>query len=148
MEPSWSHLNELARKLHPGVGELLPQQMQGGASTRRFFRVQLGGAVGSAVAMFVPGAPTHEIHKDQGHTRRWPFLEVRDLLAERGIRVPTILGEGTDHGWLLVEDLGDDTLANYLLKHPDTKRTMYRMAVRDLARAQRKLSALPDASII
>src|SRR5262245_48582502 len=115
--------------------------MTGGASTRKFFRVTL--TRGSAVAMFVPGAPTHEIQKDPAHPRRWPFLEVRDLLAERRIRVPTILADGTSHGWLLLEDLGDDTVANYLLREPAAKRAIYQRAVRDLARAQRELGTLP-----
>jgi len=152
LEPSWSYLNELVRRAYPDVGELDPQPMKGGASTRRFFRIALGAravAAGeaSAVAMFVPGAPTHEIHKDKG-LARWSFLEVHDLLHERGIRVPKILADGTEQGWLVVEDLGDDTVANYLLKHPDQKRSIYQQAVRDLARAQTQLVSLPESSIV
>jgi aminoglycoside/choline kinase family phosphotransferase len=147
LEPSWTYLSELVRRLYPGTGELNPEPMKGGASTRRFFRITLGNPKTSAVAMFVPGAPTHEIHKDPGGAR-WPFLEVRDLLAERGIRVPRIFADGTDQGWLVVEDLGDDTMANYLLKRPADKRDIYQLAVRDLARAQRELVELPEASII
>ena len=97
--------------------------------------------------MFVPGN-TDEIHKDKGGHVRWPFLEVRELLAERGIRVPEILADGTDQGWLLVEDLGDDTLANYLLRKPEASLDSYRLAVRDLARAQQRLAALPPTSIV
>src|SRR5258708_966481 len=121
--------------------------MKGGASTRRFFRIKLGDGGASAVAMFVPGAPTHEIHKDPRSTR-WPFLEVRDLLAERGIRVPKIFADGTAEGWLVVEDLGDDTVANYLLRRPADKRDICRRAARELARAQQKLTELPPTSIV
>jgi aminoglycoside/choline kinase family phosphotransferase len=138
-------LSELVRRARPGVGDLDPQPMKGGASTRRFFRIDLGGT--SAVAMFVPGAPTHEIHKDKGPLRS-SFLEVRDLLHERGIRVPQIFADGTEQGWLVVEDLGDDTVANYLLKYPGEKRSIYQHAVRDLARAQTQLASLPESSII
>jgi N-acetylmuramate 1-kinase len=145
-QPSWTILSELVRRVDPHVGNIEPIQMTGGASTRRFFRIPMRSR--SAVAMFVPGAPTHEIQKDPAHPRRWPFLEVRDLLADRRIRVPTILADGTDHGWLLMEDLGDDTVANYLLKHPDQKRAVYQKAVRDLARAQRELAGLPHESIV
>jgi aminoglycoside/choline kinase family phosphotransferase len=120
--------------------------MKGGASTRRFFRVPWSHGK-SAVAMFVPGPATHEIHKDRPHVR-WPFLEVRELLAERGIRVPAILADGTEQGWLVVEDLGDDTVANYLLKTPAQKRAIYQLAVRDLARAQKRLQTLPESSIV
>jgi aminoglycoside/choline kinase family phosphotransferase len=147
LEPSWSYLNELVLRAYPDAGKLDPQPMKGGASTRRFFRIALSPAGTSAVAMFVPGAPTHEIHKDKG-LARWSFLEVRDLLNERGIRVPKIFADGTDQGWLVVEDLGDDTVANYLLKHPDQKRSIYQQAVRDLARAQMQLVSLPESSIV
>jgi len=147
LEPSWTYLAELARRIDPAARELNPRPMKGGASTRRFFRVTWGNEGASAVAMFVPGAPTHEIHKDPRQAR-WPFLEVRDLLADRGIRVPKIFADGTDRGWLVVEDLGDDTVANFLIRRPEKKRDIYRMAVRDLARAQKQLSTLPDSSII
>jgi aminoglycoside/choline kinase family phosphotransferase len=147
LEPSWTYLSDLVRRLYPGTGDLEPKPMQGGASTRRFFRIGIGQERKRAVAMFVPGAPTHEIQKVAGGTR-WPFLEVRDLLAERGIRVPTIFADGTEQGWLVVEDLGDDTIANYLRRRPGDKRDIYRLAVRDLARAQSRLVTLPEASIV
>jgi aminoglycoside/choline kinase family phosphotransferase len=148
LEPSFQYLSELIQGYDPdanGTG-LDPEPMKGGASTRRFFRVRWGNGK-SAVAMFVPGPTTHEIHKDRPH-ERWPFLEVRDLLAERGIRVPTIFADGTEQGWLLVEDLGDDTVANYLLKKPSDKRAIYQRAVRDLAQAQARLAALPESCIV
>jgi aminoglycoside/choline kinase family phosphotransferase len=140
-------LNELVHRVYPDAGALDTQPMKGGASTRRFFRVGLERGGTSLVAMFVPGAPTHEIHKDKFPTRS-SFLEVRDLLHERGIRVPKIFADGTDQGWLVVEDLGDDTVANYLLKNPAEKRGIYQQAVRDLARAQIQLRSLPESSII
>jgi aminoglycoside/choline kinase family phosphotransferase len=148
LEPSFAYLSELIRGIDPDAagGELEPRPMKGGASTRRFFRVAWGKEK-SAVAMFVPGQATHEIHKDRPQVR-WPFLEVRDLLADRGIRVPRILADGTDQGWLVVEDLGDDTVANYLLKSPSEKRAIYQMAVKDLARAQKQLEVLPESSIV
>jgi aminoglycoside/choline kinase family phosphotransferase len=146
-EPSWPYLLELVRRLYPDTSDLRPAAMKGGASTRRFYRIALGPDGKSAVAMFTPGASSHEIHKDGGHARS-PFLEVRDLLSERGIRVPQLLVDGSDQGWIVVEDLGDDTIANYLVKHPAAKRDVYRTAVRDLARAQENLAGLPESSIV
>ena len=126
--------------------ELAAKPMPGGASTRRFFRLDLGGR--SAVAMFVPeGAKPEEVQKAHAGTR-WPFLEVRDLLAERGVDVPTILAEDCDRGWLVVEDLGDMTLANWLLEHPGDKAALYTKAVCDLAKGQKALSALPAGSVV
>jgi len=129
------------------LGDAQPklEEIEGGASTRRFFRVR-SKAGQSAVAMYVP-LPSQELSKAKETGRRWPFLEVRELLAERGIRVPQLLAESCDAGWLLVEDLGD-TLAQHLEHSPDDKLALYQSAVRDLARAQRALVALPDDSIV
>jgi len=146
-EPSWTYLLELVRRQYPDTPELDPTPMKGGASTRRFFRIALGKEGTSAVAMFTPGASSHEIHKDGGHARS-PFLEVRDLLTDRGIRVPKLLADGSEQGWVVVEDLGDDTVANFLMKHPRQKRTVYQSAVRDLARAQERLRELPETCIV
>jgi aminoglycoside/choline kinase family phosphotransferase len=72
---------------------------------------------------------------------------VRELLAEKAIRVPDLLAESCDAGWLLVEDLGD-TLAQHLEHSPADKPALYQRAVRDLARAQRALAWLPEHSIV
>jgi aminoglycoside/choline kinase family phosphotransferase len=124
--------------------------MPGGASTRKYFRVEIttNGGRRNAVAMFVPeGGKPEEIQKG-GHAARWPFLEVRDLLAERGIDVPQVFVDASQEGWLLIEDLGEDTLANFLLRRPEEKRAVYTRAVTDLARAQRALAILPSGSIV
>lgn len=121
--------------------------MPGGASTRQYFRLTLPDGK-TAVAMFVPeGGRPEEVQKAH-HGTRWPFLEVRDLLAEHGIDVPRVLAEDTDNGWLVIEDLGDDTLANWLLKRPADREGLYRKAVQDLARAQNELATLPDGCVI
>jgi hypothetical protein len=139
-------LEALVRRLEP-KGSYVATPMPGGASTRRYFRVTLPGGR-TAVGMFVPeGAKPEEIEKAKVRAR-WPFLEVRDLLAEHGVDVPRVLGEDTEKGWLLIEDLGDDTLANYLLKHPEQKRALYTRAVSDLASAQRALGRLPADSVV
>ncbi|HEY6727577.1 MAG TPA: phosphotransferase [Polyangiaceae bacterium] len=121
------------------------EELRGGASTRRFFRVRL--TEGTAIAMHVPGQ-SQEIAKVADHGRRWPFLEVRDLLAAHGVRVPTIMHEACADGVLLVEDLGDHTLANYLVEFPEQRELLYRIAVRDLAVAQRALADLPGDCIV
>lgn len=126
------------------------EPMPGGASTRKFFRVHINeGAARSAVAFFVPDVTrSDEIDKTDGQRHRWPFIEVQELLQERGVRVPSILADGSDQGWLMVEDLGDDTLATYLAREPTQKESIYRSAVRDLAIAQSALSELPSGSVI
>jgi len=121
------------------------EEIEGGASTRRFFRVTTADRR-SAVAMYVP-LPSQEVSKARETGRRWPFLEVRELLAENAIRVPQLLAESCDSGWLLVEDLGE-TLAQHLDHSPQDKPVLYQRAIRDLARAQRALASLPEQSIV
>jgi hypothetical protein len=101
--------------------------------------------------MFVPGGDRpEEITKSAGQpgARPWPFLEVRALLAERGVRVPRLLAESTEEGWLLLEDLGDETLAAYLAARPSEKAGLYTRAVTDLRRAQEALARLPASSVV
>lgn len=130
-----------------GLSDVTAEPMPGGASTRKFFRLAGGGD--TFVAFFVPDATrSDEIDKTDGPRERWPFLEVQELLQTRGVRVPVIAHDTSDLGWLVVEDLGDDTLANRLLAHPHEKERLYEQAVRDLARAQSALHELPEASVV
>jgi aminoglycoside/choline kinase family phosphotransferase len=99
--------------------------------------------------MFVPeAAKSDEISTPADHGERWPFLLVRELLQSRGVAVPSVLGQDCDHGLILVEDLGDATLAQYLQKHPDKYEDLYQTAVRDLALAQLRLENLPADCIV
>src|ERR1044071_5294438 len=98
-------LLDLARRVTGGPPPLSVTEMPGGASTRLFFGVRLDDSR-SSVAMFVPesGKPD-EIAKVDERGRRWPFLEVRDLLEACGVAVPRVLGDACHQGFLLVEDL-------------------------------------------
>src|SRR5690606_32578676 len=77
-----------------------------------------------------------------------------DLLAARGVRVPELVAEACEEGLILVEDLGDETLARFLEPDPEAKASIYQQAVLDLARAQRALDPtceslnLPSESIV
>lgn len=139
-------LEELIARVAPGAPFHF-QGMVGGASTRRYFRVLLPKGK-TAVAMFVPEGPRPEEVQKLVERPEWPFLEVRSLLAARGVDVPQLLAEDTARGWLLIEDLGDDTLANFLLRNPHEKKSIYPRAVSDLARAQVALRDLPGDSVI
>jgi aminoglycoside/choline kinase family phosphotransferase len=155
--PDFSRLEALAGSV------VSVSEMPGGASTRRYFRVSLpgksavagsaeGGTAQTMIAMFVPeGGKPEEIAKETAR-QRWPFLEVRDLLHASDVDVPALYAEDQANGWLLLEDLGDDTLANYLVKNepasPRLRERLYRRAVTDLARAQIKLAELPKDSIV
>jgi aminoglycoside/choline kinase family phosphotransferase len=144
-ELDFAPLAELVARAFPGTA-LHCEPMPGGASTRRYFRVRL--AQGSAVGMFVPDGPKPEEVARGGAATRWPFLEVRELLEVRGIDVPALHGEDTARGWVLLEDLGDDTLASWLVAHPDDREALYVRAVHDLAQGQARLAVLPEGSVV
>lgn len=141
-------LSCIAREALGEDGPIVVTPMPGGASTRKFARVGFPSGK-TAVAIYVPEANgSDEIVKNLGPVTRWPFLEIRDLLAYRGIRVPTILHEACNDGLLLVEDLGDRTLAVALEQFPHLRTALYQTAIADLALAQRTLAELPADSII
>ena len=134
--------------VHDATGEAIVdvRAMPGGASTRRYARVTT--ATRSLVAMFAPdGAKPEEVTAGAIATR-WPFLEVRDLLASRGVRVPSLVGERCEVGLLLLEDLGDVTVAEALRRDPTRRTALYRRAVTDLAAMHRALSTLPEGSVV
>jgi N-acetylmuramate 1-kinase len=120
--------------------------MPGGASTRRYFRLVQGDA--SFVLMYVPDGPTPEEFDKAGVGARWPFLEVGELLASRGVQVPRVFGEDTRAGILLLEDLQENTLAEWLKRTPQDMEYLYTAAVTDLARAQHSLTNLPSDSVV
>lgn len=122
-------------------------RMPGGASTRIYLRASAEANGRSAVLMFVPDARPDEVTSGEIKDR-WPFLEVRDLLESRGVRVPKVLLESCDEGYIALEDLGDETLAAYLLREPAQRAEIYRRAVEDLARAQAALETLPEGSVV
>ncbi len=137
----------LAQQHKPQV-ELFVEEMPGGASLRRFFRIRYADGQ-TAVGMFFPdGAGSEEVSTDGAGSKEWPFVEVLRLLETRGVRAPRLLAEDCKNGWLLVEDLGEQTLADRLAQHPEQKTELYRKAVFDLARAQHALSELPPDSIV
>lgn len=140
-------LEQLVNSLRLEPGPLRAQEMPGGASTRRFYRVPLGEGR-SSVAMFVPDVTRGDEIDKHPAPHRWPFLEVRDLLEASGLPVPELLAEACDDGFVLVEDLGDDTLARFVARVPERRQELYQLAVRDIAKAQRSLSELPDGHIV
>jgi N-acetylmuramate 1-kinase len=143
--PDLIPLYALAERAGCSIVSIVP--MPGGASTRCYLRATFDDRT-SAVGMFVPAGDKPEEIEKGGARRRWPFLEVQALLAARGVRVPRVLGEETERGWLLLEDLGDDTLAVALARSPDQKSQLYTRAVRDLARARLALAELPQNSVV
>lgn len=121
------------------------EEIAGGASPRRFFRAILDDGRRAICMYFPPDCPEMVRARELG--RRLAFLEVRELLASRGVRVPALLSDASERGLLLVEDLGE-TVAQHLAHAPADREALYATAVADLARAQRALAVLPEDSIV
>ena len=131
---------------HTGSTEPIEARaLTGGISPRSFLRVKLGEGKSAVVMVVPPETPDRAFARERG--REWPFLELRDLLEQNGVRVPRLFAAATERGLLLVEDLGE-TLAEHLARMPSSRTELYTCAVRDLARAQLKLDPLPEGSVV
>ncbi|WP_420419084.1 aminoglycoside phosphotransferase family protein [Pacificispira sp.] len=106
------------------------------ASFRRYERVELGGR--RAVLMDAP--------PDKEDVR--PFVTVSKLLTAQGLSAPEILAEDPQNGFLLLEDLGDDTYTRVLARGGD-EYELYSLATDTLIRLQRDFRSaaqVPDYS--
>lgn len=77
--------------------------LAGDGSTRSIYRARLSGL--RAVAVRNPLAAGRP-HPDENEG----FLAVREFLDQRGVRVPAFYVADLEHGFLLLEDLGDERL--------------------------------------
>lgn len=110
----------VARAGWPGA-ELKP--LAGDASFRRYERVFWQGK--QAVLMDAPPA-----HEDVA-----PFIKVGRYLESLGISAPHIMAEDRENGFLLLEDLGDDSYTRLLARQDDAalEEQLYKEAVAVLA---------------
>ncbi|KAB0602669.1 aminoglycoside phosphotransferase family protein [Castellaniella defragrans] len=103
--------------------------VSGDASFRRYFRLQAAG--GTLIAMDAP--PPHEDCA--------PFVRIAALLAAGGLRVPEVLAQDLDQGFLLLSDLGRHTFLDALRDGLDQDEAAlqrhYRGALRALVALQR-----------
>ena len=106
-----------------GGARIVP--LAGDASFRRYFRAMLGGR--TAVLMDAP--PAHEDSR--------PFLAVADHLHALGFAAPKVLARDLDQGLILLEDFGDDRMAEVIAADPARETPIYAAAIdllRDLHR--------------
>lgn len=114
-------------------------KLKGDASSRAYYRLSLPNpgpeAPGSIIVMRLPEQAfgSDEAAGDPP-PEELPFLNVRRLLAERGLPVPAILIEDLPRGLLLLEDLGDETFERRLhARAPAEWPELYEKAVSLLA---------------
>jgi aminoglycoside/choline kinase family phosphotransferase len=129
-------------------------KLKGDASTRQYYRARpLADARDIPPSLIVMQLPSDAPRSDEGgaqpETRRLPFLEVGELLSERGIPVPKVYGEDLEHGVVLLEDLGDQTLFSAIVDKPASEwPSYYERAVDLLAELHERCEALPESSIV
>jgi aminoglycoside/choline kinase family phosphotransferase len=120
-------------------------RLPGGAGNRTYWRVN--GAGGSAVVMELPPEPakSEEASKDAA-PQELPFLNVHRYLARLGVRVPRIYEDAHQRGFVVLEDLTDQTLE--LALRTGDRRAIYERAIDRLARLRARAEREPDASCI
>lgn len=149
---------QLNRALVELYGKPVPSseviKLRGDASTRSYFRVRVAtapdGLPTSVIAMLLPEDAFQSDESGQRpDSQRLPFLEVADLLASKGLPVPSIYVEDLGNRIILLEDLGDVTFEQQLRAAPRTDwPRLYGNAVDLLVNLHERCDALPSGSIV
>jgi aminoglycoside/choline kinase family phosphotransferase len=111
--------------------EAVGEALTGDASARRYFRVRQG----DRTAILMDASQILESVA--------PFIHIDQHLARLGFSVPGILARDDDHGFLLLEDFGDDTFARHL-KNPGESERLYALATDVLAALHQHAQAIPQ----
>lgn len=122
------------------------RRLQGDASSRTYYRVQMGDK--KVIAMKLADDPLKSDEVVDGERpRNIPFLEVRDYLSRGGIPVPEVLYEDLERGVILLEDLGDRTVERALNDGLE-KEPLYRRAISLMCKMHAYAAKNPDPSCI
>ncbi|NIZ60656.1 aminoglycoside phosphotransferase [Sedimentitalea sp. CY04] len=93
--------------------------LAGDASNRRYERVFAAGSKLPAVLMDAPPDKGEDVAT---------FVRITNHLRDLGFSAPEILAEDIEHGFLLIEDLGDDLYARVLTREPNLEAPLYEAA--------------------
>ena len=130
------------------------EKLKGDASTRQYYRGRIESAAKVAPpTLIVMQLPEDASRSDEGGAQpelaRLPFLEVAELLSQRGLPVPEVYGQDLEHGVLLLEDLGDQTLHLALMEASHERWVdYYAQAVDLLAELHERCTDLPESSVV
>jgi N-acetylmuramate 1-kinase len=89
-----------------GAADLVPREIQplpGDVSPRRYFRAVLADGASAILATYPPPV--------RGSCAR--FLRTTAILEEADVRVPRVIAGDCEAGWMLLEDLGPQTLGDW-----------------------------------
>jgi aminoglycoside/choline kinase family phosphotransferase len=114
----------VAEKIRAALGDraslLSIVPLAGDASSRSYYRARIDGPSGpdSLVVMQLAGSSlplsSEELAIFREPPKELPFLNVHRFLARLNVRVPTLYGQWTDDGVVLLEDLGDQLLWDFV----------------------------------
>jgi N-acetylmuramate 1-kinase len=123
--------------LASGWGHAERRHLAGDASDRRYERLRLGAA--TAVLMDNPPG---------GADDPAAFVAMAGHLRQLGLSAPKVMAADLRHGFLLLEDLGDDLFARLLLAEPGREAELYAAATDCLLHLQGSAApaGLPDLS--
>jgi aminoglycoside/choline kinase family phosphotransferase len=103
---------------HAALVSLAP--LAGDASSRRYYRARLAGAAAPAslIVMQMAGSSlplsSEELAVFHEPPKELPFLNVHRFLSQINVRVPALYGAWAEEGVLLLEDLGDRSLWDFI----------------------------------
>lgn len=103
-----------------------PVSLAGDASNRRYDRLTRGGE--SVVMMDAPPEKGEDVR---------PFVRIAKFLADCDLSAPRILAQDLQHGFLLLEDLGDDLFARVARAQPSLEHELYTAATDVLVQLHR-----------
>lgn len=92
--------------------------LAGDASNRRYERLTRADGE-TAVLMDAPPEKGEDIA---------PFVHIAGYLCDIGLSAPRIMAQDNEHGFLLIEDLGDDLFARILERQPEIEKPLYETA--------------------
>ncbi len=105
--------------------------LAGDASFRKYYRLIRGNE--RVVLMDAP-PPQENVR---------PFIKIGEFLVSHGFSAPKIFAQDEENGFLLIEDLGDNTYTRLLSQGADEK-TLYELATDVLVDLHKNTTVLPD----
>ena len=116
--------------------------LEGDASDRAYFRLSVKPAGSKQPQSFILMQLANPWIPDN-FSGELPFVNIARHLAEKGIAVPGVLVDAADMGMILLEDVGDVTLENYLQQcSPKERKRSYQQALEILVRLQKEASSI------
>jgi aminoglycoside/choline kinase family phosphotransferase len=139
---TWLAAQSLADGMRLDLSSLAPASSDAGF--RRYFRVQADlpasgtDSISGTITLIAMDAPPPEKSRE--------FVQIQALMADAGVRVPTILSADVDHGFMLLSDLGNTSYLQALQADGADARGMMRSALDTLIQWQQASAAgvLPD----